>query len=117
MDTVFAVSTVQGAHCMQANPGLLHTWLLKCTFCLVDSSNYDTTLYCQFLFPAETVLMLTHLIICRAAAMSCVCITAIDTSEVYAGGTFDSAGVIKANNIARWNGTNWIHWAAVKRYG
>jgi hypothetical protein len=27
--------------------------------------------------------------------------------DVYAGGTFDSAGGVSANNIAKWNGTTW----------
>ncbi len=34
-------------------------------------------------------------------------ITALDTANVYAGGKFDSAGVIKANSIAKWNGLSW----------
>lgn len=34
-------------------------------------------------------------------------IQAPDSANVYAGGKFDSAGTIKANNIAKWNGTSW----------
>ncbi|HET6769905.1 MAG TPA: hypothetical protein VFH08_20995, partial [Chitinophagaceae bacterium] len=32
---------------------------------------------------------------------------AMYNGELYAGGIFDSAGGISANNIAKWNGTNW----------
>ncbi len=34
-------------------------------------------------------------------------ISAVDNSNVYVGGEFTSAGGVSANNIAKWNGSNW----------
>ena len=32
---------------------------------------------------------------------------AVSGNTLYAGGAFSTAGGVQANNIARWNGTNW----------
>jgi len=108
MDTVFAIATVQGEHCVQAMPRLRIYMAAKCTFCIYDSSNYDTSRYIGCYTPSNNCNYINSYTYMQGGSNGPVyAITAIDTSEVYAGGTFDSAGLIKANNIARWNGTNW----------
>jgi len=108
MDTVYAIATVQGEHCTAHYPRLRTYLAAKCTFCMNDSSNYDTSRYIACYIPSNNCNYVDSIDYMQGGSNGPVyAITAIDTGEMYAGGTFDSAGVIKANNIARWNGLSW----------
>jgi len=110
MDTVFAIAIAPSHSCSisTATVGDFKTYVAaRCVFCdgtahndNRDSSNY-IGYYSQFCGnPAYNFMQ-------GGTNGPVYSIVAIDSAKAIAGGRFDSAGVIKAHNIAIWKGTSW----------
>ncbi|MBI3502645.1 MAG: T9SS type A sorting domain-containing protein [Bacteroidetes bacterium] len=103
MDTVFAIDfskTLWNGNCFP----YMYTYIAaRCVFCN-GSTNNDSTRYIGFYNHCPK---LTFNFMQGGTTGPVYAIKVIDTSNVYAGGLFDSAGTIKANNLAKWNGASW----------
>jgi hypothetical protein len=111
MDTVFAIAmTVNKPPAICANPAFKTYVAAKKTFCegFPFPQTGDTTSYIAMYDPYLTCNYNPTPNYMQGGTNGPVyAINALDSANVYAGGLFDSAGVIKAKNIAKWNGVNW----------
>jgi Secretion system C-terminal sorting domain len=108
-DTVFAVAMLDNKK-MDSCASEFKTYVAaKCTFCDCQvPSSIDSSRYIAFYDPYQGCDFTATVNYMQGGTNGPVySIRAIDTANVYVGGRFDSAGVIKANNIAKWNGIGW----------
>lgn len=110
-DTVFAIAMVDNEDCPALVTGFKTYVAGRCVFCnCQDSLSIDSSRYIAFYDPYPYPgcnFNLTPNYMQGGTNGPVYTIQAIDTANVYAGGKFDSTGVIKANNIAKWNGASW----------
>jgi hypothetical protein len=111
-DTVFAVGTIADYdnQCITSIELYFRTYVgARCAYCSqFDSGSIDSSRYIAFYDPAKNCVSNgTYDYMEHGTNGPVYAIQAIDTSNVYAGGVFDSAGVIAAKNIAKWNGVSW----------
>jgi len=109
MDTVFAIAWVPDNMWCSGLADFKMYVAAKCVFCSsLDSITMDSSRYIGFYDPCQNGNYTNTYNFMQGGTNGPVySIVAIDTANVYAGGRFDSAGVIKANNIAKWNGASW----------
>lgn len=111
-DTVFAVATIADYDnaCLTMPEYYFRTYVgAKCAYCGQFSAvSIDSSRYIAFYDPAKNCISNGSYNLMQGGTNGPVyALQAVDTSNVYAGGIFDSAGVITANNIAKWNGVSW----------
>jgi hypothetical protein len=111
-DTVFEVEVLADYDnpCAYTAEYYFRTYIAgKCVMCDISTpSSVDSSRYVGFFDPATNCnLTLTKNYMQGGTNGPVYAIEAVDTSNVYAGGIFDSSGTITANNIAKWNGVSW----------
>lgn len=111
-DTVFAVAVLADYDnpCPVSPELYFRTYVgSRCAYCSIyDSASVDSSRYIAFYDPAVNCVSNSSYNYMQGGSNGPVhALIAIDTANVYAGGIFDSAGVIAANNIAKWNGIGW----------
>jgi hypothetical protein len=108
MDTVFAMAMLDENTIPNSCYPQIKTYVAaRCVFC--DGSTFtDSSKYIGMYNPCKggTAIYAYHFM--QGGTNGPVyAIEAQDTAHVYAGGRFDTAGTIKANNIAKWNSIGW----------
>ncbi len=105
MDTVFALSMLLIPDSLGCTPNLKTYIAARCVFCngtsITDSSKY-IGMYDPYPLPS-----LEYHFMNGGTNGPVYAIDAYDVTHVYAGGRFDTAGGIKANNVAIWNSVSW----------
>jgi len=108
MDTVFAIAMVTDNDAICTTADVKTYVAAKSTFSHCTPWSGDSTSYIGFYDACQNGNYVAAINYMQGGTDGPVyAIQALDTANVYAGGKFDSAGVIKTNNIAKWNGAGW----------
>lgn len=109
-DTVFAVAMLDNKKTPTCANRNFKTYVAaKCAFCSCQyPPSIDSSRYIAFYDPYQGCNYSATVNYMQGGTNGPVyALRALDTANVYAGGRFDTAGVIKAYNIAKWNGSGW----------
>ncbi|MBI4931922.1 MAG: T9SS type A sorting domain-containing protein [Bacteroidetes bacterium] len=105
MDTVFAIAMAPDKYTIPKYYGNFETYVAaRCVFCN-GTSQTDSSKYIGYYDQFNGNSMYNYM---QGGTNGPVyALQAVDSANVFAGGVFDSAGTIKAMNIAKWNGASW----------
>jgi hypothetical protein len=108
-DTVFAVAMLANKRKDSCDTYFKTYVAAKCAFCNSQvPSSIDSSRYIAYFGTYQGCNLTDSINYMQGGTNGPVyALRAIDTLHVFAGGRFDSAGVIKAHNIAKWNGIGW----------
>ncbi|MCC7302461.1 MAG: T9SS type A sorting domain-containing protein [Bacteroidia bacterium] len=102
MDTVFSMELILDKVNLTCNPDMRMYVAARCVFC-DGTVNTDSTRYIAYYDRCP----FGYNFMQGGTNGPVYAIEVLDTLNVYAGGRFDSAGVIGASNVAKWNGLTW----------